>query len=181
MGAVNQSGKTTLIQWRPSSAVMAQHWINRPNGSMFSFHISQHDFTWIICMWLEIDPMLDLCWSTFYSIGQALNDHSINDSCLLGCRKCWKVQWCDWPRYCCDWARWPSRPRMCLRYRSATLRIVCSTNVAMAADAIKIRDNIFIGNIFYCKILFRYHNRFAFESDTCDSVPQLQTLILFNL
>ena len=37
---------------------------------------------------------------------------------------CWKVQICDWPRYCVWLVRERlSRPMMCLRCRSATLRL----------------------------------------------------------
>ena len=72
----------------------------------------------------------------------------------------------------------PSRPMMCLRYRSATLRMFSTTIVAIASEAIKTEGYIFKGNIFDCKILYRYHNIFALKSRISASFPHLQTLIL---
>ena len=125
-------------------------------------------------LWLGIDPMLDQCWCTVYDFGLALKQNLINVSWLLRCRECWKVQWWDWP--ICDWSWndhlvWPSLPTMmCLRSRMDALRMACT---AMASDATKTKGYNCKGHIYYCKILYRYHKRIAFESETCADFPQL--------
>ena len=43
---------------------------------------------------------------------------------------------------------------------------------------LRTNGHIFKGNIYHCKILYRYHNIFALESKTSASFPQFQTLIV---
>ena len=91
-------------------------------------------------------------------------------------------RWCDCPRYCvCYWSRRPSWLMICLRSRSAASSIACTTQWATVSDASKIDGKIFNGNIYYCKILYRYHNRFAFESETFTSFQLSFCSILWNI
>ena len=48
----------------------------------------------------------------------------------------------------------------------------------MSSDDIETNGLILKGNIYHCKILYRYHNIFALESRTSASFPQSQTLIV---
>ena len=68
---------------------------------------------------------------------------------------------------------------MCTRSKSAALRMFFTRIVAMASDDIKTKGLNFKGDIYFCKILYQYHNRFAFVSRTSASFPQFQTLIVF--
>ena len=111
-------------------------------------------------------------------VGPALKQHLINVTCLLVCCTCWKIEmWLTW--IMCMWfVREEHLVMICLRSRSAALRMFFTTIVAMASDAIKTKGYILKGNIYYCKILYRYHNKFALESITSASFPQFQILIV---
>ena len=69
------------------------------------------------------------------------------------------------------------RPMICLRCRTAYLRMFFLTIVAMVSEAFKPRVRS-KGNIYYCKILYRYHDRFHLKSKTSVSFPQFQTVIV---
>ena len=68
-----------------------------------------------------------------------------------------------------------TRPMICLRCRSAYLRMFFTAIVDMVSEAFKPRVK---GNIYYCKILYRYYDRFGLKSKTSVSFPQFQTLIV---